>query len=262
MAQASRPAIAAAALPGRRAVAVAAGVGWRARAMGFTLAAMRSSNLALIAALLFSPFQARAEALVEPSSELSFEKYPTFDGKRFQCLGTGIRKKAIFRVYAIVFCVDEAAFAAQLPKYFEGPGKRHAALRGEELARALGKDPEFFQYLRGAPVDKAIELAFVRNVGAEKMRETFVESLTRALGPGERARIDAFVQMLDRDLKEGDRLALRTTAAGGIHVQLGAPRALDDSKLAGGIWQAYLGPDSNVPTLKESVARGVAALRQ
>lgn len=229
--------------------------------MGSTLADMRTASLAVSALLSLSSLHVRAETLIEPSSELAFEKTPTLDGKRYQCLGTGIRKKAIFRVYAIAFCVEEAGFAASLPQYFEGPGKKHAQLRGDELARALSKDPGFFQFLRGAPVDKAIELVFVRSVGAEKMRETFVESLTRALGAGERPRIDAFVRMLDRDLKEGDRLALRTTRAGAIQVHLGAPRVLEDPTLAGGIWQAYLGPDSSVPSLKESIARGTAALR-
>lgn len=199
--------------------------------------------------------------MVEPSSELSFDKNPTIDGKRFQCLGAGIRKKAIFRVYAVVFCVDEAAFEAQLPSFFEGPGKKHASLKGEALARALAKDPEFYQYLRNAPVDKAIELVFVRNVAAQKIRETFLDSLTRALGAGERGRVEAFVRLLDRDLKEGDHLVLRTTAAGVIRVQLKEARAIEDPVLASGIWQAYFGPESAVPTLKESIARGASALR-
>lgn len=225
---------------------------------------MLRQTLALLAALgsLFAG-PAFAEQLTEPSSELKFEKNPTVEGRRFVCLGTGIRKKVVFKVYAMVFCVDQAAAQAELAKYFEGPGKAHAALQGAQLAAALQEDAAFFRYLIAMPVEKAAEMVFLRNVEATKMKETFTESLTRALGTGEQQRVASFVSLLGTDVKDGDRMSLRTRPSGDIAVGIGSDvKKLSDEKLARAVWEAYFGPSGVSPTLKESVAAGVAALRK
>jgi len=215
----------------------------------------------LLAVLLALSSTARADQLLEPSSELKFEKAPTVDGKPYLCLGTGIRKKAIFRVYAMVFCVEDAAGRAEIAKWFEGAGKKHAALKGDALAEALAEDGGLFKHLMTMPVARYAELIFVRDVSREKMRDAFVESLTRSLGTSEKARIDRFVGLLERDIKEKEHLKIRTGTGGEIEVALDQPKALTDEKLAGAVWEAYLGRNSVAPKLKESVARGVAALR-
>jgi hypothetical protein len=222
-----------------------------------------------IASLLFAAFvalaaaPAGAEQLTEPSSELKFEKYPAIDGKRFVCLGTGIRKRLVFKVYALVFCAEERGFEAELAKYFEGPGKAHAALRGKALAEALEDDPGFYRFLMTAPFDKAAEMVFLRGVGKDTLKETFTDSLTRALGAGEKQRVVAFVNLMESDVKENDRLSLRTGASGAIALGLGDElKQIEDAMIARAVWESYLGPSGVSPALKRSVAAGVAALRR
>ncbi len=202
------------------------------------------------ATLLAAP--ASAQHLVEPSTELKFEKAPTIDGKPFLCLGTGLRKKAFFKVYAMVFCVEDAAGRAALAKLLEGNTK---------TAGQLAEDDEFFKKLMALPVDKAAEMVFVRDVGKEKMKDAFEESLTKALGKAEKPRIDAFLAAnMDKDLKSGDHMILRTRPNGELTVGLvGALKTSTDPVLAPAVWMPYLGPDSVAPSLKKSVAEGALA---
>jgi hypothetical protein len=224
---------------------------------------MKTLLTAVLAASLvvLSTPAAAGEQIVEPSSEKSFEKNPTIDGKPYLCLGVGIRKKVVFKVYAISFCVEAEAGKAELAKYFEGAGKKHAGKKGKELASALAEDPDFFKALLDMPVDKAAEMIFVRNVGAASMKETFTENLTKSLGAGEKARVDSFVNLLGQDLKEGDKLILRTKTTGDMEVGLGTPQKLNDAKLARAVWDCYFGVANPSPALRESVAAGAAALR-
>lgn len=217
--------------------------------------------LGLSVAVAASP--AAAQELVEPSTEVKFEKSPVIDGKPFLCLGTGVRKKAIFKVYAIVYCVEEAAGQAEIQKYFaEGAGKAHAPSQGKQLAEKLADDPGFFRALMAMKIEKAAQLVFVRDVGKDKMKEAFEESLTRSLGKDEKPRIESFVNLLDRDLKRGDRMILQTGPDGRIRVgHSGEPKSVQDPVLAAAVWQPYLGEDSVAPSLRKSVAATVAAMR-
>jgi hypothetical protein len=218
---------------------------------------MRTALVALLSlCVCLYAASARAEPLVEPSSELKFEKSPTIDGKPYLCLGVGIRKKAIFKVYALAFCVEEAAGRAELQKFLDGAGKGKSA---DELA----EDPAFFKVLIDLPVDKAAQLVFVRDVSKDKMRESFDESLTKALGKAQKSHIDSFLELLDNDLKSGDKLAVQTKPDGSIRVGLnGDLKDRKDPILAPALWQPYLGADSVSGSLKKSVASGVAALRK
>ncbi len=215
----------------------------------------------LAASLVLTAAPALAgETIVEPSSEKVFEKTPTIDGKSYICLGAGIRKKVVFKVYAMSFCLEAEAGKAELAKYFDGPGKKHGAKRGQALAEALAEDPDFFKALIDMPVDKAADMIFVRNVGAASMKETFTESLTKSLGAAEKARVDNFVNLLGQDLKDGDKLVLRTKPSGELTVGLGEPKKLTDPKLARAVWDCYFGVANPSPALREAVAKGAAAL--
>ena len=222
---------------------------------------MRTLALSLLSLTLCLP--ARADQLTEPSSEVKFERAPTVAGKPFLCLGTGIRKKAIFKVYAIAFCVEDVAGRAAIQQWFEGAGRSFAGVQGEKLAEKLADDPDFFRAMMALPVEKYAQLVFVRDVSKEKMRDAFDDSLTKALGKTEKARIDKFVGLLDRDLKDGDKLELITRPDGAIEVGFtGDLKGLTDPILAAALWTPYLGPDSVAPKLKESVAKGVAGMRK
>lgn len=221
---------------------------------------MRPALAAVLALLAATP--ARAETLVEPATEVAFEANPTYQGKRFACLGTGLRKKAIFKVYAVAFCVEEAALGSQLDLWFHGPGRRHEALRGDALGEALERDPEFFDALLALPADKAVEMAFVREVSRERIKDAFTDSLVRAMGDSLRPRIEAFVGNLHRGMGKGERLVLDARVDGAVSVILSdREQDLRDEAIAKALWVPYLGRDSIMPGLKKSVAQGVAQWR-
>ncbi len=197
------------------------------------------------------------EPLVEPSSEQQVERAPVVDGKPYLCLGAGIRKRAFFRIYAIGFCVEEAPARAELARYLVQSGK-HAGKRDEALARALRRDPDFFEFAIDMPVAKRGEFVFLRDISAQQLRDAFRWSLLRVLGETERERVEAFVTLLDQDVKEGERMIVHTSPDGEVTLTLGQTHKVKDPKLAKGVWPTYLGPESVTPALRDSVAEGAA----
>jgi hypothetical protein len=217
----------------------------------------------LLAIAVVTP-RVHAAPLVEPSSGVAFQGHYTSGGVTFVCLGTGLRKVLFWNVYAIAFCLDEAGARPAIDRYFAGPGQRYASLHGQALADALKDDASFFAHLVSADVEKRGELVFLRSTGAEKVRDTFAGKLEKSLGsaPTERSAIRDFVSVIDHDVREGDR-AFFDTRAGTLSLTWGArATTLRRDRVDAAFWNGYLGPDSPLPSLKESVARGVAALRQ
>ena len=235
---------------------------WRRKAITL-LAGMRIElwGLPLLALLLSVPAHA-----TEPGEEsarasaLELEPVPAHGPARFACLGAGVRKKLFFSVYAIDFCVEAEAGRAQLERYLSGAGRRHAGKRGEELARALREDPEFFRYLMEMPVEKRADVVFLRDVDRGRLSEAFSWVLLQALGEEARPQVEAFVGRIARDVREGEKLCLRTLPDGQVWAGLDEDLGVRDQRLATALWKAYLGPESITPALKDSVAEGAARL--
>ncbi|MGC4123179.1 MAG: hypothetical protein QM765_53150 [Myxococcales bacterium] len=225
-----------------------------------------SKRLTAVLALtlwVLAPSGARgADPLVEPKSAQQFERDPVVAGTRFVCLGAAVRKKLFFRVYAIDFCVEAEAGRAEVSRYLAGPGgAQHTGKQGEELARSLRDDPEFFRHLMEMPVEKRAELVFLRDIDRGRLGEAFTWSLLQALGEEARPRVEAFVSKLAvRDVREGEKLCLHTRPDGQVSATLDQDLGVRDEKLATALWRAYLGPDSVTPALKDSVAAGAALL--
>lgn len=227
---------------------------------------MKSSLVAMLAIVLCSVVSpvARADAFVEPSSGVSFDRRPSSDGKSFLCLGAGIRKYLVWKVYAMDFCVEETNMKSELDRYFAGPGKRYANLRGTTLANALGDDRSFFNYLASTAIEKRAELVFLRGSGADTVRDSFTKNLEKGLGSAEREKVAIrdFVSVIDRDVKEGDRARFVTRPGELSFTWDGNAKTLKHDGVETAFWEGYLGPDSPLPSLKDAVALGVAALRQ
>ena len=222
-----------------------------------------SAIAAIVLGAIVSPM-AHAQGLVEPSSGVSFERRPSSDGKGFLCLGTGIRKYLFWKVYAMDFCVEEEKMKSELDRYFAGPGKRYADLKGDALANALGDDRRFFEYLASAAIEKRAELVFLRGSDADTVRNSFTKNLEKGIGSAdsEKAAIRDFVSAIDRDVKAGDR-ARFVTRPGELSFTWGTnSKTLKHDGVETAFWAGYLGPDSPLPSLKDAVAQGVAALRR
>jgi hypothetical protein len=217
--------------------------------------------LALGAAAIEEPVTS-APGLVEPSSGTTFEARPSAGGETFLCVGAGVRKYLFWSVYAIDFCFEESAGRRAVAQYFAGPGRSYAALRGQALADALRQAPSFYDFIAVMEADKRAELVFLRDAGAEKIRDGFGKNLLQGIGAGapEQAAVRAFVSVIDHDVKAGDRAEL-ATRPGELSLTVGGrSRTLRHASVEVAIWRVYFGADSPAPSLKESVAQGVAAL--
>lgn len=175
------------------------------------------SVFALVAMLIsFSPSYAQ---VAEPSSGVNFPAQVSVGGANAAITGVGLRKKAIFKVYAIASYMD----ASKINK---------------------AADP-YTQLLTDGPA-KQITMHFVRDVDAAKIREAFEESLksnipSYATSPAKK-NADAFLAA-QVDMKTNEEIVLRWTQGGKIEMLAkGQPKAtFTDSVLARGIWSIWLG---------------------
>ncbi len=181
------------------------------------------------------------------------------EGKRYTCLGSGVRKKLLFKVYDLTFCVEEGAAKSELSR-FVASAPRHAGKSGDALASSLAQDPAFFDFLVTMKVAKAAEFAFLRDVSSDQIQGSFRESLSKTLGAGAAPRIEALVKLIDSELHEKERFWMTTAPGGRIAFELKGHKELTDAELARAIWQVYLGAEPVAPALKEAVARGAARL--
>lgn len=175
------------------------------------------SFFALLALLIsFSPTYAQ---VTEPSSGVSFPAQVSVAGANAAITGVGIRKKAIFKVYAIASYMD----ASKINK---------------------AADP-YTQLLSDGPA-KQITMHFVRDVDAGKIREAFGESLQSnipnyANSPAKK-NADAFLAA-QVDMKTNQEIILHWTQGGKIEfIANGQVKAtFQDPVLARGIWSIWLG---------------------
>lgn len=175
------------------------------------------SVFALLAMLIsFSPSYAQ---VAEPSSGVNFPAQVSVGGVNAAITGVGLRKKAIFKVYAIASYMD----AGKITK---------------------GSDP-YSQLLADGPA-KQITMHFVRDVDAASIKGAFEDSLksnipSYASSPAKK-NADAFLAA-QVDMKANEEIILRWTQGGKIEfVAKNQTKAtFTDPVLARGIWSIWLG---------------------
>lgn len=226
--------------------------------------ALKGSLAALVALAGFTiPVLASTGSFTEPASGTTFERRPSAGGETFVCLGSGVRRYLLWKLYAMDFCVEEGKVKAELDRYFNSSGKAYANLPPKELAHALADDARFFEFLASMQLDQRAELVFLHDSDAEKVRDSFANNLEKGLGSSSRVAIFNFVSGIDHDVKAGDRAQFVTRPVGELTFTSGtSTKTLKHARIATSFWRGYLGPDSPLPSLKESVASGVASFRR
>ena len=164
----------------------------------------------------FSPSYAQ---VTEPSSGVNFPAQVNVGGSNATITGVGIRKKAIFKVYAIASYMDTS--------------------KSNKAA-----DP-YTQLLTDGPA-KQITMHFVRDVDAGKVREAFAESLKSnipnyASSPAKKNAEDFLAAMVD--MKNNGEIVLQWTQGGKLSVVINgqAKASFQDPVLARGVWSIWLG---------------------
>jgi hypothetical protein len=196
-------------------------------------------TLALLwASLVAGQVAAQEPDLKEPSTGLHFATDAQYAGTPFRCLAVGVRRKLIFDVYGIAFCMER--------------GRAEGVLR-EAATQGQGRTEAFFTALREAPVAKAAHLVFVRDVGRAAAADALVQAVKAAVGPERAAELGA---MVARDVKAGEELVVTTRPDGMVHVVTGGEdRSLVDPTIAKQVWNVWLSEGGVSPSLREALAR-------
>ena len=205
-----------------------------------------------------SPTVALAEPVTEPATGFTFDSDKTIGGKSYTLVGAGVRKKFFVKVYAMGLYVDttdgKRAFSSLATKA-GGSDQAHVV--------AGGKADSFIVW---GQFDKLAILHFVRDVGAEKVREAFTEGLGEELSdkaPADvREAATSFLKLIDRDLKNGDDLVLHTDTSGHLEVSIAGQSkgGVQNAKLARAMWNVYLGGKPPTKELKTELTNRISAL--
>jgi hypothetical protein len=220
-----------------------------------------SPSLTIVAcALAFASLAAalgvRADGgqIVDRATGTKFDELTRVEGKAYQCLGAGVRKLAVVKVYALAFCVDAAHADAIVKNYLEA---HHAGLRGEPLFEALRKDAQFFDMLAGTKHNRLVVLKLQRDLSRKQLATNIRRSLRPLLPDDKLDRLDAAITT---GAKEGQVVKIYAVGPKLTVDVAGAVRVVDDEEVTRKLFFVWLGPKSVSPKLREDTARRAAQL--
>jgi tetratricopeptide (TPR) repeat protein len=195
---------------------------------------------------------------VEPVTGHAFPTYMMADGKEFVLVGVGTRKVLGFKVYAMALYIEDEAARRGFPKLAGEAGGADS----QTLLRS-GLVPSFI--IQGDFAKHAI-LWFARSVTAAKQRESYRDALGDDVGgkaaPEVRAAGEQFLALFDRDVKEGEEMAIHTNPDGKIGIDLGGKMKWGPTNLriAHDIWDIWLGQKPINEDLKQALISRVDTL--
>ncbi len=220
-----------------------------------------SPSLTLVACALGFVFLAaalgvRADGgqIVDGTTGTKFDELTRVEGKPYKCLGAGVRKLAVVKVYALAFCVEAAHADVLVKSYLEA---HHAGLRGEPLFDALRKDPKFFQTLAGTKYNRLVVLKMQRDLSRKQLATNIRRSLTPLLPDEKLDRLDAAITT---GAKKGQVVKIYAVAAKLTVDVAGEVRVVEDEEVTQKLFFVWLGTKSVSPTLRENIARRAARL--
>jgi len=190
--------------------------------------------------------------VVDKSTGTRFEATTKVGETTYRCIGAGVRKVLVFKAYAAAFCIDSRRYDDVVGRYL---AEKHAGKSGEELRKALERDPTFFEHLESASADKLVIMQLVRDISKERIANAFRESLREVL-PADR--VERLIATIPGDGKDGQRILIHSQGSVLVIDISGQANRVDDDLIVRKLWRVWLGPNSVTPTLKESIARTVA----
>lgn len=184
----------------------------------------------IISALVLLAPLAWGEPMVEKSSKTEFPATITLTGPEGQidltALGTGLRKKAIFKVYAGCFYV--------------------------EALTDLGEDPAAAAI--NGKFAKRIDMHFLRDVGGEKIAGAFREGIRKTLQGHDEA-VEAFCGLFSVEVKKGESIVLSDLPGWGLIAEQAGEELgrLEDGEVIAALWATWFGADPISGDLKEGM---------
>jgi hypothetical protein len=186
--------------------------------------------LVIIMAMFLLAPMALGDTVVEKSSKTEFPASITLKGPEgevnLNALGTGLRKKAIFKVYAGCFYVDAEA------KMGDDPAA--AAISGNFAKR--------------------IDMHFLRDVGGDKIAGAFREGIQKTM-KGHEEQIDAFCKLFTEEVKKGESIVLTYLPGFGLVAEQAGEElgTLKEGHVISALWATWFGDDPISDDLKEGM---------
>ena len=192
-----------------------------------------------LAAVSLTAARARAEKIAEAATGVQFDAKKSLDGRSYTLVGTGVRKKFVVKVYAMALYVEDVEGKRAFPSLASKAG-------GADKAK-LTEGDRAQSFVMWGSFNKVGLLHFVRDVGAEKIRGAFEDGLADELSDKAAADVreatQAFIKLFDRDVKNGDEIALHTSPDGKVDLTIAGQNkgSVQNTKLARAIWGVWLG---------------------
>ena len=213
-----------------------------------TLAALITAGLTTMAI----GTRAESATIVEKATGTKFDQLTQYESKTYRCLGTGVRKLALLKIYALAFCVDTEHADTLVRDYVKA---HHAGLEGKPLFDALRSDAQFFDTLARNGHSRLVTLKMQRDVSRNQLANTIRRSLT-PLVP--KAKLDELDAAITRGAKKGQVVTISAVGPKLTVDVAGKVRVVEDAEVARNLFIVWLGPDSVTPSLREDIARRAA----
>jgi hypothetical protein len=169
-----------------------------------------------------------ANDITDKTTGISFPEHVTFifNDKEYQLQATGVatRKKLVIKVYSIAHYLQEGVTDGE---------DKFGTILNDNFAKQL-------------------TMKWVRDVPANKIQETYQESLKNVLGDSSSGAlqedISKFISFFGQDAKKGEEYILRWIPGGNIEVVIkGNPvGTISNVEFAKGVWSIWFGPLSVV----------------
>jgi hypothetical protein len=198
------------------------------------------------------------QPVLEPRSKHNFWSRMNRFGTDYVLTGAGFRSYLGFTVYGVGMYVEEEPARRAYPKLVQKAGGSDLnLLRARDLAQNFVVLGEF---------DKLGLMYFVRDVGADKIRDAYrgllQDNLKPSANPQLRQQTEDFLAMFNRDMKTGEELVVGTKTDGTIFVAVGSIKK-DGPKsptLAIDLWNLWLGNKPLSKELKQGLVERIQAL--
>lgn len=214
------------------------------------------SACALAAGFLAMALGVRADGgqIVDEATGTKFDELTRIEGMKYECLGAGVRKLTIVKVYALAFYVDAAHADSVVKSYLQA---HHPGLRGQPLFEALRKDVKFFDMLASTEHSRLVVLKMQRDLSRSQLASNIRRSLTPLLPEDKLDRLDTAIT---KGAEKGQVVKIYAVGPKLTVDVAGKIRVVDDEEVVRHLYSVWLGTKSVSPTLREDIARRVAQL--
>jgi hypothetical protein len=155
----------------------------------------------------------------EPSSRVGFPLDRTWGSHQMRCIGTALRKKLGFKVYAACLYVDRKLGKEKLLKLLSSGRVGDAYQNGKLDVEKLVGQQSFYHWLITSDLPISVDMSFIRDVPLDKIKETYREGISRTLK--DEPLMQRFLSLLDRDLKRFQHVILNLMPSGRVILQYG-----------------------------------------